>query len=182
MPGSSNVLRGAVLSLVVAVIALAAAAITAIGAETHRPSKAEAEARYQPTLRNHQGVKAPHVCEQRGYYVDDQGTRHPTGGNCTDESAPLHVRVGELLSVRTARAATKVVITSLDYPTNHPLAARACRPRYIGVWTCRMPSASSSDRSLRISIAYPKARGNWTADVVVSGAGQGAASPGQPHG
>lgn len=159
-PAHRRLAGGLVAALaVVAGMATAAAAMSPVA-----PSRAERQAHYLPTLRDHDGVKDRHVCEQRGYYFDDDDTRHPTGGSCTYQDDPLQVRSGELLSLRTARAATRVVITPLHGYSQQPGHPRACKLRYSGVWACRAPGARSGGL-LRISIAYPKARGNFNADI-----------------
>lgn len=78
-------------------------------------SKARAQARYVPTLRNHRGRRARHVCHSReSYYFDDHGKRHLIGDYCTRGFASLSLRSGELLSLRTARAAKRVDLMPLD--------------------------------------------------------------------
>lgn len=152
-------------------VGLAALAATpgAAAMSSAPPSKAEAQARYGPTLRNREGVKARHVCPVRSYYFDDRGHRQTTESPCTRQFAPLRVRSGELLSLRTARAATRVDLTPLDELGDFEIGMEqgTCRLRYRGVWSCRMPVTYAGDGSLRMSIAYPKARSNWTADISV---------------
>jgi len=171
MLSSSRAARALVSVFLVGFAAVAAMATAAAAMSPAPMSRAEAQARYGPTLRNREGVKAPHICPLRSYYFDEQGHRHVTGGPCTLQFAPLRVRISELLSLRTARAATRVVLTPLDELGDFEPGSeqRACRLRYRGVWSCRMPVTNAGDGSLRISIAYPSARGNWSADIHVQG-------------
>lgn len=110
------------------------------------------------------------MCHSReSYYFDEHGKRHLIGDYCTGGLAPLSLRSGELLSLRTARAAKRVDLMPLDSLGDFESGdgVGSCRLRYRGVWACRMPRAPAGDGYLEMSIAYPKARGNWRADIRV---------------